>query len=373
MKNVRSSTSSTVVLLPQRSARNYRADLTKFPRDDAQQISQQKAFEEATLNAAREMEAEEAAKKAAKKARWDRFVRRSGYVAGGLVAAAIVVFVYYSIAEKTDPDVLDAMELTEFVPGQIWTYRHHYQPRDGNLPVAMSHNMAIVKLSSSSGTKRPELLVYNPVELNPTIYDMLNELGEVKHIVIPNLRSKFFDEYIIRYPDAHFYCPLSCRAKFARKYRKLMDQGRLHALPSDGSIPVQWRSSGDFAHMTFTGIPTLNEVVLLHRPSKTLLAAEMMQNFDRPGIIRCNNPDTKPAYVQLMEFLKATGRVAINPLLLIDIDNTSTLKSEVDHVAEWDWQGAVMECGEPMKPDGQESVRDIRQEWKESVYGAGKL
>ena len=114
-----------------------------------------------------------------------------------------------------------------------------------------------------------ELLIWSPVTLSPSLRAGIDALGAVGHLVAPNsLHHLFIGEWRDAYPRAILYAPPGLR-------RKRPD------LPFDvdlkpGSTPA-W--AGDLDQVVIPGNLITTEVVFFHHASRTLLFADLIQQF----------------------------------------------------------------------------------------------
>ena len=148
----------------------------------------------------------------------------------------------------------------------------HLQPlADAIWHVAVPHafmglhvgtRMTVVKLSTGG------LLLHSPVPVDEDLAAELAALGEVKHIVCPNLfHHVFAAEVKQRYPEALLHGP----AKLAGKRKDLTLDATLSETPHP-----DW---GDDFELVFIEGSMLQETVFYHRASRTLIAADLIENF----------------------------------------------------------------------------------------------
>jgi len=123
--------------------------------------------------------------------------------------------------------------------------------------------MTVIRLSDGG------LLLYSPVEIDDALAGELKALGEVKHILAPNAFHYLFVETAKkRYPEATVY---GTRALAKKR----------PALPIDEQLvdeaPASWSESVDFIRVD--GAPKMDEVVLYHRASGTLVICDLVFHF----------------------------------------------------------------------------------------------
>ncbi len=125
--------------------------------------------------------------------------------------------------------------------------------------------MAIIRLSTGS------LFVWSPTPLLPELRAQVDALGPVRFIVAPNsLHHLFIGDWARIYTDALLFAPPRLR----RKRPELAFHGDLTDVADAG-----WSEDIDQAVVRGSWITT--EVVFFHRPSATVIFADLIQHFSR--------------------------------------------------------------------------------------------
>ena len=114
------------------------------------------------------------------------------------------------------------------------------------------------------------LLLYSPVALGATDITDLERLGQVTRIMAPNTFHHFFlRACMAAFPDARVLVPAGLEAKIGPLPGAVtMSREALADLPSD------------IEPFVFEG-HKIRETVLFHRPSRTLITADLLYNFQR--------------------------------------------------------------------------------------------
>ena len=144
---------------------------------------------------------------------------------------------------------------------QIWTLegdavRFHGMP--------FFTRMTLVRLANGA------LWLHSPVQLSERVRREVVALGEVRYLIAPNkLHHLFIRQWLQAFPAARAYAAPGLEAKrpdiaFAKR---LAD----HAEPA-------WAS--EIEQSLFSGSALMQEVVFFHKPSKTLIVADLIENFD---------------------------------------------------------------------------------------------
>lgn len=171
-----------------------------------------------------------------------------------------------------------------------------YQPINTLKPVAPGLWLAdgpIVHMAAPLGTRAPfptrmtlarladgGLWCHSPIAPDAGLFEAIDALGPVRHLVAPNkLHYAHVAAWKRRYPQAVAWASPGVRERAA-------DQGievRFDADLGDAAPPA-WAGTLDQLH--FKGSRAIEEVVFLHRPSATLVLADLIENFeaDRLGL-----------------------------------------------------------------------------------------
>ncbi|MGB1465056.1 MAG: DUF4336 domain-containing protein [Alcanivorax nanhaiticus] len=169
--------------------------------------------------------------------------------------------------------------------------------------------MTVVKLSSGG------LLLHSPIPVDDALAAELAGLGEVKHIVCPNLfHHVFAAEVKARYPQALLHGP----AKLAKKRKDLSFDAMLSETPHP-----DWGS--DF-ELVFIEGSMLNETVFYHRATHTLIAADLIENFHQ-----CDHGFTR-WYLKMGGLWQKPGW---HPILRLVYLNRRKARASVTRILDW--------------------------------------
>ncbi len=147
--------------------------------------------------------------------------------------------------------------LWEFAP-DVWLADGETVPF---FTMAYPTRMTVVRLPTS------ELWVHSPIRHTEALAKALEALGTVSYLVAPNaLHHLFMAAWVKAYPNARCFTAPGVAAK-------LPD---ITTEPLDDRTP--WREVID--QITFEGSPLMQEVVFLHKPSRTLIVTDLIENFD---------------------------------------------------------------------------------------------
>ena len=111
--------------------------------------------------------------------------------------------------------------------------------------------------------------IWSPIKLTPELKAAIDSLGPVTYLVSPNkIHHLYLQDWKARYPDAQLWGPEST----IKKRRDLSFREPLTDTP-----PAAWQPEIDQAW--FRGSVALDEVVFFHRPSRTVILADLIENF----------------------------------------------------------------------------------------------
>ncbi len=128
--------------------------------------------------------------------------------------------------------------------------------------------MVVVRLSDGG------LWVWSPISLTPELARDVDAVGPVQHIVSPNkLHHLYLADWAARWPEARLYAPPG----LAKRRPDLS----FHADLGDEPDPA-W--AGDVDQVIFRGSFAMEEVVFLHRPSRTAIVGDLVQRFDADSV-----------------------------------------------------------------------------------------
>ncbi len=120
------------------------------------------------------------------------------------------------------------------------------------------------------------LLVYSPVAFDDRAVAAIEAEGEVAHIVVPSLLHHMFaGPAAARWPRATVHAPAGIAGK-----QPALRVDRSLARDVDG----RWGEALDCERVD--GVPRIDEHVLFHRASATLICADLVFNLTRPSNLR---------------------------------------------------------------------------------------
>ncbi|MGF1492005.1 MAG: DUF4336 domain-containing protein [Microcoleaceae cyanobacterium] len=131
-----------------------------------------------------------------------------------------------------------------------------------------STRMTLVRLSNG------ELWCHSPIELTEDLKAQVDTLGPVRYLISPNkIHYAHINTWSNAYPDAVTWASPGVRERAAQQNIPVNFQQDLASQPPD-----KW--SMDIDQLIFRGSRFMDEVVFFHRPSATLIVADLIENFD---------------------------------------------------------------------------------------------
>ena len=177
------------------------------------------------------------------------------------------------------------------------------------------------------------LMLHSPVPLEAALERALRELGPVRWVVGPSKgHHLFLGEYVKAFPDAAL-----CGAPGLAEKRP--DLPFRHVL--GGAPPPGWPACVKL--QLVEGSPLMNEVALLHAPSRTLVLSDLVFNV-RPGA-----SNRAPLFHWLVG---ATGRFGPHRLIRLFIRDRAAARRSLDRILAWDFDRVVMSHGEVVETGG---------------------
>jgi hypothetical protein len=183
-----------------------------------------------------------------------------------------------------------------------------------------------------------DLWVWSPVKLTSALRAQVDQLGPVRHLISPNkLHHLYLQEWKAAYPQAALWGPQST----IKKCSGLSFREALQDNP-----PPEWL--GDIDQAWFRGSFAMDEIVFLHRPSATVIVADLIQTFsdrflrEHWGWLR-----------YLARFDGLTEDKACAPLeWRLSFINRAPARRARDKVLNWNCQRVIVAHGELPRANG---------------------
>ena len=191
--------------------------------------------------------------------------------------------------------------------------------------------------TSSTVIRLPDrsLLVYSPIDFDDAAAAALDGAGEVAHLVVPSrLHHLFAGAAKARWPRATVHAAPGV----AEKQPALAIDREL----GGGGDGAPWGDA--VASELIGGAPKANEVVLFHRPSGTLVCADLLFHVTRPANLRTR--------MVLAMMGTGGGRLAQSRAWRVLRKDRDAARASVARLLEWPIARVAPCHGEPAEIDG---------------------
>jgi hypothetical protein len=223
------------------------------------------------------------------------------------------------VGDEAADDAGGAMKLHEHVPGVIWVASYPIR-----LAMAAFDARTSIIRASDGG-----LVVHSPGPLDRAARDEILALGRARVIVAPgNFHHLYVADCQRAFPDAATWiCP-----GVEHKQPQLRYDGIL-----DDEAPALL---GEFDQVVVRGGRYMCEVAMLHRPSRTLLLVDLLENF--------TDPTTGTSWIVRASF-KALGMwnaPAPAPEYRFGWKDRRAARRSLERILAWDFDRIVISHGE---------------------------
>jgi len=211
----------------------------------------------------------------------------------------------------------------------LWSTEYPLAWLGGAVPIPV--RMTVIRLGDGS------LVLHSPAPLSLALRAELDALGPVGFVVVPEAHGAFAAEAARAYPSARLLAAPSP----PRKRRSLAFHGSLADEP-----PAEW--AGAVETFLVRGF-RLHEVVLFHRPSRSLVVTDLCFHIQRAS----------SAAARL--FFRANGmwrRFGPSRLIrLLAVSDRAELTRSLEHVLRWDFERIVPGHGDVLEHGGPAALR----------------
>ncbi len=198
--------------------------------------------------------------------------------------------------------------------------------------MALGHRMTVARLPDGS------LWLHSPVAYSPTLAAELKKLGPAAHIVAPNaMHDTYLEGWFAAWPSARFH-----GAKGFSTFRP-----DLKFTDTLGDTPdAAWAAV--FDQRMLRGMPRLNEVVFLHRASRTLIVTDLVFNLraEMPLLSRV-----------LLKINGCYNCLAVSRLLKTTIKDAPALRASLDQMLMWDFDRVIVSHGHNLDSGAKDALR----------------
>lgn len=189
----------------------------------------------------------------------------------------------------------------------------------------MSHVMTVIRLENGS------VLLHSPCRPSNDLLAKIGTIGTVTDVVAPNwFHDLYLTDYKRFYREATFWGPA-----FLRRQRKAIIDFAM-----DGSVQPKW--SAEMPHVTLPGLLTFDESIFYHRPTRTLIVADVLMNASLPA--------AAPLITRLgYRLFDLRGQLKVFPVLRwFGVNSRSAIRNAVSQIFEWNPERLIVGHGTPI-------------------------
>jgi hypothetical protein len=224
----------------------------------------------------------------------------------------------------------EKLPLREYVPDLIWVKEHQLSL----MGAALRTRMTVLRLDAG-------LCVHSPVSIDDSTREEIEKLGPVIALVAPsNCHHLYFASAQQAFPRARTFGT----ADVQRKRKDL----RFDEIIGD-EPPACWAGQMD---QVFVGNRIMREVDFLHRASRTLVAADLVENFT-------NETAGTNGVLRVMVTLCAMwGRPRPAPELRWFTRDREGARKAIQRILAWDFDRAVIAHGDLLNRAPHDAIRE---------------
>lgn len=188
------------------------------------------------------------------------------------------------------------------------------------------------------------LVLHSPTQYTPALARALRDLGPIRHLVAPSMAHWIFlAEWQAAYPDATTWAVPVLRDRAQVRSAKLRIDSDLGQ-----SAPPAW--AADIEQGLVTGSGGFQEAWFFHKPSRTLVLTDLIENLDPQKL----GPVTAP----LMRAVKATsGTSALHARAALR-GHAGEVRAQVDRMIALAPEAVVFAHGDIFRGRGTEQLRE---------------
>jgi hypothetical protein len=206
--------------------------------------------------------------------------------------------------------------------------------------LALPVRMTVIRLSSG------DMWLHSPTRFVPDLKAWIESLGPIRHIVAPNIAHwTHLKDWEAACPAASVFAAPKLRERSAVRTARLRLDRDLGDAP-----PPEW--AADIDQAIVPGGAGFREVAFLHRPTRTLILADLVQNLE---------PERLP--IRTRVFAKLTGVQAPNGkapayLRIVILLRRRDARAAVERILAWNPERVIFSHGRWFDHDGTARLRN---------------
>ena len=211
----------------------------------------------------------------------------------------------------------------------LWVIDHPFKMPGG---VQIGTRTTVIRLGDG------KLFLHSPGPSNEENTQEIAKLGDVAHVVAPNLfHNMYAKETLEQYDAAAFYAP----AGFEQK----VPDAPFETLTS--TAPTAW--AGEIDQVAVEGAPRLGEIAFCHRASRTLLLTDL-----------CFNMRHSDSFITrlFLSIMGGYGHFGPSRLARSFMKDKPAVRAGIDQILELDFDRVIVTHGEVLESGGKDALRE---------------
>ena len=190
-----------------------------------------------------------------------------------------------------------------------------------------------------------ELFLWSPTELDDRLRAEIDALGPVRHLVSPNkIHYAHIATWKRAYPEATAWASPGVRERAASQRVDVFFDADLGDLPEEVWVK-------DLDQLIFRGGRFMEEVVFFHRKTRTLILADLIENFEAEKVGGLHG-----WLVRLAGAADPDGKAPID-LRLTFLGGKKEARSTFERMVGWEPEKVIMAHGRPYEREGTAELR----------------
>ena len=199
--------------------------------------------------------------------------------------------------------------------------------------------MVVVRLANG------DLFLWSPTEPDDRLRAEIDALGPVRHLVSPNkIHYAHIATWKRAYPEATAWASPGVRKRAASQRADVFFDADLGDLPEEVWVK-------DLDQLIFRGGRFMEEVVFFHRKTRTLILADLIENFEAEKVGGLHG-----WLVRLAGAADPDGKAPID-LRLTFLGGKKEARSTFERMVGWEPEKVIMAHGRPYEREGTAELR----------------
>jgi hypothetical protein len=221
------------------------------------------------------------------------------------------------------------MSMLRQLDESLWVIDHPFKMAG----IPLGTRTTIIRLSDGG------LFLHSPGPLSVSLAKQIDELGEVRCIVAPNM---FHHLYVPENARAWQAATVHLAPGLADKRKDLSFNEELGDEPSS-----VW--AADLDQVWLRGSKIVNEVAFYHRDSRTLVLTDFSFNYA---------PVPQRSLRLFLKAMGAYGEFGPSRLLRFAYRDRDAMRVGVERILEWDFERIIVSHGDVLEPNGRARLRE---------------